>query len=168
MHVLIFEFVKWRWWRWLWNLKMLHQHSRKKQSPPFSAFLPDPSVPGMWSMGPLLIRQCVTGRGFWDLTDIIMWLWLMKISTQYNWWYQGHCRGEREFPFPVIPGNTSLKFPFPSLPMAFYNFPGWGRGELEFPFPVIPGNTSLKFPFPSHGSFKFPFPLPGKKVLAGN
>ena len=22
--------------------------------------------------------------------------------------------GEREFPFPVIPGNTSLKFPFPS------------------------------------------------------
>ena len=23
-------------------------------------------------------------------------------------------RGEREFPFPVIPGNTSLKFPFPS------------------------------------------------------
>ena len=25
-----------------------------------------------------------------------------------------HSRGEREFPFPVIPGNTSLKFPFPS------------------------------------------------------
>ena len=23
-------------------------------------------------------------------------------------------RSEREFPFPVIPGNTSLKFPFPS------------------------------------------------------
>ena len=28
-------------------------------------------------------------------------------------------RGEREFPFPVIPGNTSLKFPVPSLPVAF-------------------------------------------------
>ena len=30
-----------------------------------------------------------------------------------------HSRGEREFPFPVIPGNTSLKFPVPSLPVAF-------------------------------------------------
>ena len=28
-------------------------------------------------------------------------------------------RGEREFPFPVIPGNTCLKFPVPSLPVAF-------------------------------------------------
>ena len=27
--------------------------------------------------------------------------------------------GERKFPFPVIPGNTSLKFPVPSLPVAF-------------------------------------------------
>ena len=33
-------------------------------------------------------------------------------------WYGLGCRGEREFPFPVIPGNTSLKFPVPSLPMA--------------------------------------------------
>ena len=28
-------------------------------------------------------------------------------------------RAEREFPFPVIPGDTSLKFPVPSLPVAF-------------------------------------------------
>ena len=33
--------------------------------------------------------------------------------------YNIHHRGEREFPFPVIPGNTSLKFPVPSLPVAF-------------------------------------------------
>ena len=31
----------------------------------------------------------------------------------------GGGRGEREFPFPVIPGNTRLKFPVPSLPVAF-------------------------------------------------
>ena len=32
-------------------------------------------------------------------------------------------RGEREFPFPVIPRNTSLKFPVPSLPVAICKFP---------------------------------------------
>ena len=44
-------------------------------------------------------------------------------------------RGEREFPFPVIPRNTSLKFPFPSLPVAFCNFPSRSR-EKE----VLAGN----------------------------
>ena len=39
-------------------------------------------------------------------------------------------RGEREFPFPVIPGNTSLKFPVPSLPVAFCNFPFSGKGSF--------------------------------------
>ena len=37
--------------------------------------------------------------------------------------------GGREFPFPVIPGNTSLKFPFPSIPVAFCNFPYHSRGK---------------------------------------
>ena len=78
-------------------------------------------------------------------------------------------RGEREFPFPVIPGNTSLKFPFPwhfviSLPVPgkrnFWpgiktgntiNFcslaDGWSRHEnkwnVEFnlAFYLIPGNS---------------------------
>ena len=41
-------------------------------------------------------------------------------------------RGEREFPFP---GNTSLKFPVPSLPVAFLIFPSRSR-EKE----VLDGN----------------------------
>ena len=44
-------------------------------------------------------------------------------------------RGEREFPFPVIPGNTCLKFPVPSLPVAFQIFPSRSR-EKE----VLDGN----------------------------
>ena len=46
-----------------------------------------------------------------------------------------HGRGEREFPVSVNPGNTSLKFPFPSLPVAFCNFPSRSR-EKE----VLAGN----------------------------
>ena len=37
-------------------------------------------------------------------------------------------RGEREFPFPVIPGKTSLKFPFPSRGILFFPFPFPGKG----------------------------------------
>ena len=29
-------------------------------------------------------------------------------------------RGEREFPFPTIPGNTSLPFPFPKVGNGFF------------------------------------------------
>ena len=38
--------------------------------------------------------------------------------------------GEREFPFSVIPGNTSLKFPFPF------------HGTFKFPF-LFPGKGSF-------------------------
>ena len=46
-------------------------------------------------------------------------------------------RGEREFPFPVIPGNTNLKFPFPwhfviSLPVP---------GKRKFWPGIKTGNT---------------------------
>ena len=89
-------------------------------------------------------------------------------------------RGEWEFPFPVIPGKTSLKFPFPSRGILFFSLPvpgkrifwpgiktgntiiicsfvdGWSRHEsksnLEFnlAFYVIPGI--------SRDSSNFPFP----------
>ena len=39
-------------------------------------------------------------------------------------------RGEREFPFPVIPWNTSLKFPFPSR--GILNFPSRSREKEVF------------------------------------
>ena len=44
-------------------------------------------------------------------------------------------RGEWKFPFPVIPGNTSLKFPFPPFSVAFCKFPSRSR-EKE----VLAGN----------------------------
>jgi hypothetical protein len=46
-----------------------------------------------------------------------------------NWARQDMCivdelfiriRGEREFPFPTIPGNTSLPFPFPKAGNGFF------------------------------------------------
>ena len=53
---------------------------------------------------------------------------LLKIFFILWLFYSHHFdRGEREFLFPVIPGNTSLKFPFPSLPVAFCNFPSRSR-----------------------------------------
>ena len=92
-------------------------------------------------------------------------------------------RGEREFPFPAIPGNTSLKFPFPcyfviSLPVPGKRkfWPGIRTGltlyavlrmavqgikidkNLEFNLalymiPGIPGIRSLKFPSPFRSIF---------------
>ena len=63
---------------------------------------------------------------------------LMKNAKYYTsdlYSVDKHCRvaqvrGEREFPFPVIPGNTSLKFPVPSVPVAFCYFPS-GPGKKE-------------------------------------
>ena len=53
-------------------------------------FLPDPGVSGVRSMGPgvsIYVQElCET---------LLMWLWLMMISTQYYWWCQ----------YKVIPGN---------------------------------------------------------------
>ena len=64
-------------------------------------------------------------------------------------------RGEREFPFPAIPGNTSLPFPFPKIGNDFFILVPVPKGwECYFSFP---------FPFPKFGNaiFPFPFPLPG-------
>ena len=52
------------------------------------------------------------------------------LSNQVKQMIVEQIRGEREFPFHMIPGNTILKFTFPS------------HGILQFPFP-----------FPGKGSF---------------
>ena len=54
-------------------------------------------------------------------------------------------RGERKFPFPTIPRNTSLKFPFTS--------------HWKIPFPFTSRNPGMQFLI-SH-------PVPGKKIPAG-
>ena len=58
-----------------------------------------------------------------------------------NQGYQGdkgdQIRGEREFPFPVIPGNTCLKFPVPSR--GILNFPG----KRKFWTGIRTGNTII-------------------------
>ena len=40
------------------------------------------------------------------------------------------CKGEREFPFPVIPGNTGLQFPFPKFAVPV--------PKVKKSFPLIP------------------------------
>ena len=55
------------------------------------------------------------------------------------------CRGEREFPFPTIPGNTSLPFPFPKVGNGFFipiPVPKSWEYNCSFPFPKV-GNAIL-------------------------
>ena len=54
-------------------------------------------------------------------------------------------RGEREFPFPAIPGNTGLPFPFPKIGHDFF-IPVPKSWECYFSFP---------FPFPKFGNAIF-------------
>jgi len=56
-------------------------------------------------------------------------------------------RGEREFPFPTIPGNTGLPFPFPKFGNDFFiPVPVPKSWECNFLFP---------FPFPKFGNVIF-------------
>ena len=59
-------------------------------------------------------------------------------------------RGERKFPFPSIPENESLWFPFPNLGNVFFSFPSHSRHlEMFFfiPFPFVNcGNGFISFP----------------------
>ena len=70
-------------------------------------------------------------------------LWYIFLSHQK----QARSRGEREFPFPIIPGNTGLPFPFPKFGNEFF-----------IPVPV-PKNWECYFPFP------FPFPQFGNAIF---
>ena len=60
------------------------------------------------------------------------------------------CRGEREFPFPVIPKNEGLWFPFPNFRNGFFHslpvpeFREW-IFFIPFPFPIF-GNGFFSFP----------------------
>ena len=54
-------------------------------------------------------------------------------------------RGEREFSFPTIPGNTGLPFPFPKIGIDFF-IPVPKSWEYYFSFP---------FPFPKFGNAIF-------------
>ena len=76
-------------------------------------------------------------------------------STYYVSQFQGFSdppspprhRGEREFPFPAIPGNTGLPFPFPKIGNDFF-----------IPIPVPKSwecNFSFPFPFPKFGNTIF-------------
>ena len=61
-------------------------------------------------------------------------------------------RGEREFPFPTIPGTTSLQFPFPKIGNDFF-----------IPIPVPKSwECYFSFPFPKFGmQFSIPVPVTG-------
>ena len=62
------------------------------------------------------------------------------------------------FPFPVIPGNNNVSFPFPKC----------GNG-ISIP---VPKNWEWNFPVPVpkiwECNFPFPFPLPGMDYHVGN
>ena len=59
-------------------------------------------------------------------------------------------RGEREFPFPSIPKNESLWFPFPNYGNGFFH--SLPVPEFRECFFFIP------FPFPNYGNVFFSFP----------
>ena len=65
-----------------------------------------------------------------------------KIQQTTNLTLQNQNRGEREFPFPAIPGNTGLPFPFPKIGNDFF-IPVPKNWECYFSFP---------FPFPKFGN----------------
>ena len=56
-------------------------------------FLPDPGVSGVRSMGPN-VGNSLHPRAF--VETLLMWLWLIIIATQYDWWCQ----------YKAIPGNS--------------------------------------------------------------
>ena len=68
--------------------------------------------------------------------------WSRKAPGRQHW-----LRGEREFPFPAIPGNTGLPFPFPKIGNDFFiPIPVPKSWECYFSFP---------FPFPKFGNAIF-------------
>ena len=92
-------------------------------------------------------------------TSATCWLWYS--SSTYS------CRGEREFPFPSIPKNESLWFPFPNYGNGFFHslpVPEFRECFFFIPFP-FPNYGNLFFSFPSHSrivgmDFFIPFPFP--------
>ena len=86
-------------------------------------------------------------------------------------------RGEREFPFPVIPKNGGLWFPFPNFGNGFFHslpvpefwewiffipfpFPNFGNGIFSFPSHSrnLGMDFFIPFPFPNFGNGLFQFP----------
>ena len=76
-------------------------------------------------------------------------------------WPQG--RGEREFPFPVIPKNGGLWFPFPNFGNGFFHslpVPEFREGLFSFPSRsrILGMDFFIPFPFPNFGNGNFSFP----------
>ena len=86
-------------------------------------------------------------------------------------------RGERESPFPVIPKNGGLCFPFPNFGNGFFHslpvpefrewiffipfpFPNFGNGIFSFPSHSrnLGMDFFIPFPFPNFGNGLFQFP----------
>ena len=72
-------------------------------------------------------------------------------------------RGEREFPFPVIPKNGGLWFPFPNFGNGFFHsLPVPEFRECLFSFPsrsqILGMDFFIPFPFPNFGNGNFSFP----------
>ena len=79
----------------------------------------------------------------------------------------GQIRGEREFPFPVIPKNGGLWFPFPNFGNGFFHsLPVPEFRECLFSFPSRSQILGMDFfhsiPVPELWEWKFfiPFPFP--------
>ena len=106
----------------------------------------------------------------WDQMGSDVWIGGMVIS-----------RGEQEFPFPSIPKNESLWFPFPNYGNGFFHslpvpefrecfffipfpFPNYGNGFffIPFPFPNCGNGFFHSLPVPElwEWTFFIPFPFP--------
>ena len=68
-------------------------------------------------------------------------------NLQFPHGRHGHHRGEREFPFPVIPKNGGLWFPFPNFGNGFFHslpVPDFWEWVFSIPFPFP--NPQKSFP----------------------
>ena len=78
--------------------------------------------------------------------SILRHIYLFNLHRFWSHW----SRGEQEFPFPVIPKNGGLWFPFPNCGNGFFH-------SLPIPeFRECP--FFIPFPFPYFGNGFFPFP----------
>ena len=122
-----------------------------------------------WSCEEILITKVVTYLCCWSEYTPKLWFFYLYIcnfcfrlpksmftrvvvNANYEWmmWQKHHPRGEQEFPFPDIPKNGGLWFPFPNFGNGFFH---------SLPVPEFrEWIFFIPFPFPNFGNGFFSFP----------
>ena len=85
---------------------------------------------------------------------------LCLLTILHGPWYQWS-RGEREFPFPAIPWESSLKFLFPSFENEMFNFLWFTR---VFTYSIV-SSTKIKGSIKREWDLSIPIPVRGIQFL---